>query len=264
MITRYYPTLLFTITLLGGFLASCQEDDISDQSQESLIQLANNDTLGQYLVDQDGFTLYFFTQDVSGNSVCNGDCTTEWGIVQNESARLGAGLQDADFGTISREDDAVQTTFKGWPLYRFQGDVQPGEINGDGQDGHWFVAKPDYSVMLAHQVIEGDTLSQYIVDPEGRTLYYHFPDEQDISNCSIGCIEERPVFFAGENLILPSGLGLDKFDIIVREDGARQSSYKKRAMYSYVQDGFRGSILSHVAADWTVARVSWARPGEGD
>ncbi|MEM9673876.1 MAG: hypothetical protein AAF992_14895 [Bacteroidota bacterium] len=262
MKTQQYLTLF--VAIVGGFLISCQDDDTSDGLVTPQIQLAVSDTFGQYLTDQNGHTLYFFTQDVNGNSVCNDGCTGAWPVFFTETITVEEGLEETDFGTITREDGERQSTYKGWPLYRFQGDSQPNEINGDGQNNHWFVAKPDYSVMLAHQVVEGlgDTLSEYIVDPEGRTLYYHVPDEKDISNCGTGCIEERPAFFVGEDMILPSGLGADEFRIIIRDDGITQSTYKQRAMYRYIFDDIRGTTLSRkvIFPDWTIARVVWTRP----
>ncbi|WKN43504.1 COG4315 family predicted lipoprotein [Tunicatimonas pelagia] len=262
MNTQQYLALF--VAIISGLLVACQDDDTSNVPATPQVQLAMSDTFGQYLTDQDGRALYFFSRDVSGNSVCNGGCAAAWPVFYTETLVVEEGLEESDFDTITREDGERQSTYKGWPLYRFQGDSQPNVINGDGQNNHWFVAKPDYSVMLAHQVIEGlgDTLSEYIVDPRGRTLYYHVPDEKDISNCGAGCVEERPVFFVGENLVLPSGLGADEFSEIIRGDGTTQSSYKQRPMYFYILDDIRGTTLSRktIFPEWTVARVSWARP----
>ncbi len=253
------------LALIGLLLTACQDDETATDPIVPQVQLATDGTFGQYLVDQEGNTLYFFSQDVSGTSLCTDGCSGAWPVFQQDVTTVGEGLDPADFDTIAREGGAEQSTYKGWPLYRFQGDSQPGEINGDGQNGQWFIAKPDYSVMLAHQVIEGlgDTLTQYIVDPGEKTLYYYFPDDQDVSTCSASCIAENPAFFGGDvdNLILPSGLGLDEFDLIVRDDGTTQSTYKRRPMYRHILDDVRGSFLSHTLPDWTVARVVWAKPG---
>jgi predicted lipoprotein with Yx(FWY)xxD motif len=33
-------------------------------------------------------------------------------------------------------------TFNGWPLYTFANDKAPGQVNGQGVGGVWFVATP--------------------------------------------------------------------------------------------------------------------------
>lgn len=38
---------------------------------------------------------------------------------------------------------AVQTTYGGWPLYYYVGDAAPGDVNGQGLDGQWFVVGAD-------------------------------------------------------------------------------------------------------------------------
>ena len=34
-------------------------------------------------------------------------------------------------------------TAEGWPLHRYTGDEAPGDANGQGVDGTWFVLAPD-------------------------------------------------------------------------------------------------------------------------
>jgi hypothetical protein len=44
------------------------------------------------------------------------------------------------FASITRDDGAKQLTYNGQPLYRYAGDKSPGQTNGDGIGGVWFVA----------------------------------------------------------------------------------------------------------------------------
>jgi predicted lipoprotein with Yx(FWY)xxD motif len=87
--------------------------------------------LGQVLTDSVGRTLYFYTKDTTGNSVCTGGCRDAWPIFYTPTVRLGAGLTAGDFGTITRTDGALQTTYKGWPLYYYKVDAAAGEAKGE-------------------------------------------------------------------------------------------------------------------------------------
>jgi hypothetical protein len=40
-------------------------------------------------------------------------------------------------------------TLKGWALYRFAGDTAPGQTNGQGVGGTWFVVNPSGGKALA-------------------------------------------------------------------------------------------------------------------
>ena len=164
------------------------------------VTLSNSASLGDYLVDKDGYTLYSFADDYMGTSTCtNSSCTALWPYFYAgpiTQADLGNGLNIVDFGTIT-VNGVTQTTYKGWPLYYYapvdNGGVYgtgtnvretPGLIGGDGYNGIWFVAKPDYSIMLADgQLIGEDGVAYlntylpglgktvYFTDPKGKTLY---------------------------------------------------------------------------------------------
>ena len=47
--------------------------------------------LGAYLAGEDGKTLYVFTKDTGGKSVCNGDCAKSWPPFTLEDRRDGQG-----------------------------------------------------------------------------------------------------------------------------------------------------------------------------
>ena len=109
------------------------------------IDLASAEGLGDYLVDQDGMTLYYFAEDDpnSESSNCGSTCTQNWPPFHTGQIIIPDELSWFDFDTITLEDGSAQTTYKGWPLYYYVGDYAPGEINGQGMDGVWFAAGPD-------------------------------------------------------------------------------------------------------------------------
>ena len=101
-------------------------------------------SLGKVLVDGAGMTLYAFTADGGGKSACNGACAAKWPPLAGGSApTLGAGLDAADFASITRDDGTAQATFYGLPLYHFAGDTAAGDLNGQGLGGKWYVVGAD-------------------------------------------------------------------------------------------------------------------------
>jgi predicted lipoprotein with Yx(FWY)xxD motif len=50
-------------------------------------------------------------------------------------------LDPRDFGTITRSDGTLQTTYKHWPLYLYR-NKGPGDISGHGVNNMWAVS-PD-------------------------------------------------------------------------------------------------------------------------
>jgi predicted lipoprotein with Yx(FWY)xxD motif len=120
-------------------------------------------TLGTILVDPQGKTLYYFTNDVpgSGASACNGQCAIVWPPVSVSTASV-SGLNPADFASIMRSDGSQQTTYRGRPLYTYSGDAQPGNANGQGFNGVWYVANAAGTVPApTTQPTTFNTLSPY-------------------------------------------------------------------------------------------------------
>jgi predicted lipoprotein with Yx(FWY)xxD motif len=97
-------------------------------------------SLGQTLVDAGGRTLYAFTKDNGGKSSCYGDCEATWpALTVQGSPSAGDGVEASLLATTDRKDGSAQVTYKGMPLYHFSGDQQPGDTNGQGVGGVWFV-----------------------------------------------------------------------------------------------------------------------------
>jgi predicted lipoprotein with Yx(FWY)xxD motif len=100
--------------------------------------------LGRVLVDATGRTLYGFTKDVDGTSTCAGGCATAWPpLLVTGDVAVGAGLSRDAFTVIDRADGATQLKVGKWPLYTFSGDDGPGDTNGQGSGGSWFVVAAD-------------------------------------------------------------------------------------------------------------------------
>ncbi|MFT3826674.1 MAG: hypothetical protein QM731_22320 [Chitinophagaceae bacterium] len=215
------------------------------------VQLKSSAQYGQVLTDSAGRTLYFFSLDANGSSGCTGGCLTVWPVFYKATLRLSAGLNSSDFGTITRSDGKPQTTYKGWPLYYYQNDVNAGDINGEAVNNVWFVAKPDYTVMLANiqlvgqngvqynsQLQPGQGVTQYITDAWGHTLYSFSPDKfkkntftkSDFSNNTVW-----PIDTIQSVQYMPSILSKADFDTAI-VFGKVQITYKGWPLYYYGKD----------------------------
>jgi predicted lipoprotein with Yx(FWY)xxD motif len=108
------------------------------------IGISSNQTVGEFLVNETGYTLYYFQSDAPGNgiSTCSGDCATTWPPFYAEEITVPAGLEASDFTAIDRADGQKQIAYKGWPLYFYSLDTKAGDILGQGVRGVWFVVNP--------------------------------------------------------------------------------------------------------------------------
>lgn len=203
--------------------------------QSYAVQVATSPNNVQYLTDGKGMTLYYFTKDTNGQSACYGPCAQLWPVFYAPTVTVPSSLNPADFGTITRTDGSMQTTYKGWPLYYWVKDKQPGDMTGEGFRGVWYVASPAYAVTLANTAKLGD----YLVDANGKTLYYFKKDSPGTSACAGPCIKLWPAFYA-PNLGVPSALSASDFGTITRSDGSTQTTYKGYPLYYFVKDEARG------------------------
>jgi predicted lipoprotein with Yx(FWY)xxD motif len=100
-------------------------------------------SLGTYLTDASGNTLYLYTPDTSPTSKCYGQCIANWPpLLTNGAPQAGTGATATLLGTSPRTDGSQQVTYKGHPLYYFKGDKAAGDTSGQGKAGTWFVVSP--------------------------------------------------------------------------------------------------------------------------
>jgi predicted lipoprotein with Yx(FWY)xxD motif len=93
---------------------------------------------GTVIANKDGMTLYTFDKDKDGVSSCYNACATQWPPFLAKADAVAEG----DFGLTTREDGALQWTFKGQPLYLWMNDRKSGDVTGDGVGGVWHIATP--------------------------------------------------------------------------------------------------------------------------
>lgn len=249
--TQLFTAMCLIIAVALGF-SRCSDDE--DSVNIGKVTLNTNSTLGDILVDGNGKTLYFFTKDVNGQSACTGGCLTDWPVYYAPNLVPGTGIDAADFGTITRSDAAMQTTYKGWPLYYYKDDNAAGDVTGEAVGNVWFVAKPDYSLMLASAqlvgkdgksytsaYVEGTGATEYLVDVAGRTLYAFNKDFNNINKFTKSDFSNNAVWpiFHTDISKLPSILNVADFaeiDVF----GQPQLTYKGHPLYYFGEDGNPG------------------------
>ncbi|WP_035650872.1 hypothetical protein [Flavobacterium sp. ASV13] len=277
---RLFKFAAITLAITSIFI-SCSSDNGGDTTPtppevpvtKTEVNLATSATLGSYLTDKSGRSLYFFATDANGQSSCTGGCEAFWPVfnVDNLTAdKLGTGLTLADFASITTTSGKKQLTYKGWPLYYYApmsaGDgyggagvntpEAAGKTSGDGVDGTWFIAKPDYSIMIVRsQLVGHDTknyksdytvgvgTTTYFTDAKGLTLYTFKNDnfkknnftKEDFSNNAVWPIYET------DKIVVPSVLDKSKFSSIT-VFGKVQLTYNGWPLYYFGQDaGVRGA-----------------------
>lgn len=107
------------------------------------VAVSKTDALGEFLVSNDGGTLYTFSKDTAGVSNCSGDCAKNWPaytVGAEDKLVAGAGIE-GKLGTIKLENGKLQVTYNDMPLYYFAKDAAVGDTTGEGVGGVWTVAK---------------------------------------------------------------------------------------------------------------------------
>jgi predicted lipoprotein with Yx(FWY)xxD motif len=277
-------------TCLTGSLAilllstgSCSKTTNPDPTPAATteVQLKSNATLGSILTDKDGRTLYFFVNDATTANNCTGGCELLWPVfnVDNLTAdNLGTGLNLADFKPITSTTGKKQLAYKGRPLYYYapvaNGTNTPeaaGATTGDNFNGVWFVAKPDYSIMLTNAQLvghdgknylsnytEGAGKTLYFTDAAGLTLYTFKNDKQNKNNFTKPDFSNNAVWpiYETNKIVVPSSLDKTLFGSIT-VFGTNQLTYNGWPLYYFGQDastmGSNKGISFPAPGIWPVA-----------
>lgn len=110
--------------------------------------LENNASLGTYLANQSGFTLYYYKYDVrnSGISYCSSSCsqTGSFPAFYTPTLILPSGLNASSFNTITRSDGTKQLVYNGLPLYLSRQNIQAGQTANMSSAG-FIIANTEYN-----------------------------------------------------------------------------------------------------------------------
>ncbi len=107
------------------------------------IDLATDPTLGQYLTDENGRTLYVFLKDSPDASNCSGNCQTLWPpLLTSDTPKAGPGVDASLIGTANLSGGEKIVTYDHRPLYYASTDQKVGQKTGEAIANVWFVVSP--------------------------------------------------------------------------------------------------------------------------
>ena len=203
------------------------------------------------LTDFDGLTLYAFSGDAAqdGQTCSTRGCGLDWLPVPAPALALAVG----DFSVVSRMDGSRQWAFRERPLYRYRGDLLPGDAHGRAAGEGWSLAvvtenfRPPQAAVTALEGY-GDTLSE-----GGMTLYTGSAFEKywggrnlrdsfknlyargrRLGGDACGdseCLQMWRPFHASDD-----ARSTGFWEVITRRDGSRQWAYKGYAVYTHAGD----------------------------
>jgi predicted lipoprotein with Yx(FWY)xxD motif len=216
------------------------------------------DAGGVALADADGLTLYAARSGAPGRP----SCVQQGCFRPLEAADVANSTRD--FAVVANRDGISQWAYHGRPLFRFDGDRKPGEVNGAGIDPSFEVALVSRHFMPANATIRRSIeLGNILVTTGNRTLYQrdrairnaeqhefrtdHGPPALGralgTSTCDATCAKTWPPLSAPADA-LPSGY----WDIATRPDGSKQWVYKGYALYTFAREN-PGDIAGNQSYD---------------
>ena len=110
------------------------------------------DVPGAALTNAQGMTLYYFTPDTATTSACTSTCAGVWPplLFTGTGSPTSATTLPGTLSVVTNAN-GQQVEYNGHPLYIYSKDTAPGQTNGEGLFGKWFVATPTLSTQSAPQ-----------------------------------------------------------------------------------------------------------------
>lgn len=207
-----------------------------------------NPELGAILTDASNFTVYTFANDVPGRSNCVDACRQNWPpvVVSAETALVAGDGIPGLLGGLPQDDGTVHVTYYGQPLYRFSGDVNPGETNGQGAGDVWFAASLATVKIKSHP-----ELGSILGANNGFALYTFTNDEANVSNCVGQCLELWPPYrVTSADIPLAAAPGVTgQLGTITRDDGTIQVTINALPLYYYSGDTLPAEVTGEGVGD---------------
>lgn len=250
----------------------------SGQSSQGPLVMVSNLPLGNILTSSDGLTLYTFQNDKPDESTCTGSCAQIWPpltVPQGVTPTAGPGVTGT-LGVFQRPDGAYQVTINQMPLYHYSGDSKPGDTNGQGLYGKWYVvdpagnqiassassaspasptaapaqtqppaAAPTTSSSQSAQgpvvMVKSTALGNILTSSDGLTLYVFTTDKPDQTSCTDGCAQVWPPLTVPQGVTPTAGPGVTgTLGVLQRPDGSYQVTINKMPVYHYSGDAQPG------------------------
>lgn len=150
------PIAVLLLAACGSTSTAKSSSTSSTNAPVTVIKVSKAQVSGKssaILTDSSGMTLYYFTPDSPSKAKCTSTfklptgktCTTTWPPLVLNSGTPGASGSLPGTLSVSNDGNGKQVEYNGHPLYSFAGDSSPGQTNGEGLLGKWYVATPSLS-----------------------------------------------------------------------------------------------------------------------
>ena len=243
----------------------------------AVVDVGQHDTLGSFLVDDKGMTLYLFTKDTPNTSNCYDKCATAWPpLLTMGDPVAGEGVDASKLGTTTRKDGALQVTYNGWPLYYYEKDKASGDVIGQNVGEVWFVIAPSGEMVETAAATEApaatepaaaggttvalgknDKLGSFLVDDKGMTLYLFTKDTPNTSVCYEKCATAWPPLLTTGDPVAGEGTDASLLGTTTRKDGTIQVTYNGWPLYYYEKDKAPGDVIGQdVGGVWYVVSAA--------
>lgn len=149
--------LLVLILVVAGIVMYIKKTGTSDRAfitdvegsnavppTSEIVASRKSQTLGEYLTDMEGRTLYTFSDDGKSKSNCINTCLTQWPVFKYDNKQLTSFVDvlSKRMNIIERSDGVFQYSYGEKPVYYYAEDKKPGDMNGQGlNSGKWSIIK---------------------------------------------------------------------------------------------------------------------------
>ena len=215
------------------------------------------------LTDASGKTLYYFTPDTATTSACTSTCAQTWPplLATGSGTPTSASSLPGTLSVVS-SGNGNQVAYNGHLLYTFSGDTSPGQTNGEGLFGKWFVATTNLAVgngsssgaliKTATATVQGKSVT-ILTDASGKTLYYFTPDTAAASSCTGSCAQTWPPLLA-TSATPTSATTLPGKLTVVSSGNGNQVEYNGHLLYTFSGDTAPGQTNGEgLFGKWFVA-----------
>jgi predicted lipoprotein with Yx(FWY)xxD motif len=227
------------------------------------------DANGIGITDTRDMTVYAFSGDVNNDKPdCGKGVTCTSRFIPVSAPQLAAA--SGDWTYVERNDGIKQWLFKGAPLYTYEGDLIPGDVNGRGVDARWHAAtiqnyylppnvtlQPNAEHGIVLGTATGMTLYRRDLDgfnPASHQLAHDHPYRQRIGRtlqkvaCDAACSKTWHPYLAPADA-QPSG----NWGIAVLADGKKQWTYKDYGLFTYDGDKKPGDMTGDEIYDIVIS-----------
>ena len=125
----------------------------SNGSTAASVVSTKTSSLGTFLVDGQGRTLYLWDADHGPRSTCTAACAQAWPpLTTTATPKASGAVKSSLLGTATRADGSREVTYAGHPLYTYAGDTRPGQVTGEGSNSF---GAPWWTVTTAGRALQG-------------------------------------------------------------------------------------------------------------